>query len=101
MPRKPTLSPFAARLDALGVSPAEAAQIARLPLEDVEAMVDGGPVADVPFRWLEDDADAARRVDQLRRTSARSLRGEGATQAKVTVPYGTSDVDKVTGGVPS
>jgi hypothetical protein len=98
MSNKPT--PLAAKLDQLGIGIEECAKIARLPLAEVEAMVNGdAPVPDVPFRWLADDADAARRVDQLRRTHTTTLEGDGARQAGVTVPYGTSDIGKKTGGV--
>jgi hypothetical protein len=99
MPRKTSSSPLAARLAELNITAEEAATLARLPLADVEAMIDGSATApDVQFRWLADDTDALRRVGQLRRTHTRNLEGEGVRYAGVAgLPDGTSDIEKVTG----
>ncbi len=90
------------RLDELGITPAEVAQIVKRPIELVEAWIDTGPDTEgvVLLRFLSDDADALRRVDQLRRTHTRNLRGDGATQAGVSLPYGSGHTG-TTGGVPS
>jgi hypothetical protein len=102
---KPALSPLAAKLDQLNITVEEVAAVCRVPVEVVTNWIENGPDDEgaIRLRWLanDDDADALRRVGQLRRTHVRNMAGDGATQAGVTVPYGTSDIGKTTGGVPS
>lgn len=94
------MTPLAARLEELSISVEEAAGIARLEIEDVQAMVKGdAEVPDVPFRWLADDADAVRRVDQLRRTRVQNLESDAARAHGMPQPsYG--GFAGTTGGLP-
>lgn len=70
--RKP--SPLAARLAQLEITADEVAQIASVPVETVEDWIKDGPDAEgkVLLRFLADDADALRRVAQIRRTFHRN-----------------------------
>jgi hypothetical protein len=99
MPKQTSPTPLAARLTELHIEPRELAALVRRPVEDVQKWLADGPDAEgaILTRFLADDTDALRRVNQLRRTHTRNLSGDGATQAGVTVPYGTGDIGKVTG----
>lgn len=68
------LSPLAARLAQLEITAAEVARIASVSVETVEDWIENGPDAEgkVLTRWLADDADALRRVAQIRRTFHRN-----------------------------
>ncbi len=100
MPRKPTLTPLAARLTELGIEPRELSELVRRPLSVVEQWIAGDTEPVEPLlRWLNDPEDAARRISQLRRKRTRSLKGEGTERSGIDVPYGTSDINKVTGGL--
>lgn len=98
----PKQSALAERLEALAITVEEVAAVCRVEVEDVERWVKAealGGEAAVSLRWLADDADALRRVGQLRRTQTRSMGGDGAAHAGVSVPYGTGDIGKATGGL--
>jgi hypothetical protein len=104
MSRKPTSNPLADKLDRLGIAPKELAGVIRRPVDEVGDWYDGTakPDADalVLLRFLDDDTDALRRVEQLRRTRTQTLEGDGARYAGIAnVPYGTGDISKMTGGV--
>ncbi len=89
--KKTSQSALSQRLDELQVEPRELATIVRRPLEEVERWIaadDLGGEAAVLCRFLADADDAARRVEQLRKTYTRTLEGEGAEHAGVTPPYG-------------
>lgn len=98
MPRNSTL---ADRLAALAITPEELAAIVKRPVEEVGRWVKAetlGGEAAVLLRFLADDADALRRVNQLRRTDTTNLAGDGAAYAGVDPPpYGTNDSGRVTG----
>jgi hypothetical protein len=85
MPRKPALSPLAAKLDQLGITVEECAAVCGVPVEVVTGFIENGPDAEgaIRLRWLDDDADGQRRIDQLRRTHTRDLRGDGMTYAGI------------------
>ncbi len=104
MPRKTSPSPLAQRLAELSISVEECAAVVKRPVELVRTWIDNGPDTEgiVLLRFLDDDADALRRVEQLRRTHTTTLRGDGMEYAGIEgVPYGTQDADKVTGGRPA
>lgn len=95
---------FDERLVSLGIYSAELAQIIGRDAAAIERWREGRGHPDddelVRLRWLDDDADARRRVEALRRSFTQTLEGDGARYAGITgVPYGTADIDKVTGGV--
>lgn len=83
---------LAVRLDALGIAAAELAATVRRPVEDVEAWVAGAAEPDaeakVLLRILDDDADALRRVEQLRRAFRRTWEGDHAAQDTATETVG-------------
>jgi len=102
--RKSTSNPLADRLAELGISPAELAAIVGVRVEEVHDWIENGPPAHgrVLTRFLHADDDALRRIAQSRRTDTTTLEGDGARYAGIKgVPYGTSDIGKTTGGVPS
>jgi hypothetical protein len=95
---------FDARLASLGILSAELGQIIGRSAATVDRWREGRATPDseslVLLRPLADDTDALRRVNQLRRTHTRTLEGDGVRYAGIeNVPYGTSDIGKVTGGV--
>lgn len=102
--RKKT-SPLADRLDTLEISPEECAALCQVKIEDVAKWIEDGPDAEgkVRLRWLDIDADANRRVEQLRRTVRHDRRGAGVNYAGIAedIPYANSDPAKPTGGAPS
>ena len=93
------------RLDQLGISIEECSALVYRSPAEVEEWMQAKTLPDeaaVLLRFLSADADALRRVNHLRRTFQGDLRGAGINYAGIEgVPYGTSDVGKVTGGVPS
>jgi hypothetical protein len=84
-PRRQT--ELAAQLDALGITPTELAALVGRPVEEVEGWIAKGPdaAAKVRLRFLLNELDAIRRVEQLRRTYSQSLAGD--RHDGVTVPY--------------
>lgn len=91
MTAKRKTSPLAAKLDQLGITVDECAAVCGVPVEEVTDFIENGPDAEgaIRLRWLDDDDDALRRVEQLRRTYTRSMLGEGIEHAGVTPPpYG-------------
>jgi hypothetical protein len=82
---KPTSTSLAARLTELEISPEELAALVKRPAEDVTRWIKDGPDEDaaVLLRFLAADDDALRRVDQLRRTHTRDLRGDGMSYAGI------------------
>lgn len=94
MPRKPT-SPLAARLDQLGFTADECAAVCGVPVEAVTDWIENGPDAEgaIRLRWLDDDDDARRRVEQVRRRQTRDYRGDGMAYAGI-------DPDKVADRTP-
>ncbi len=92
------------RLDELEILPSELAALVRRPLDEVEGWLRSktalGGEASVLLRALADAEDAQRRVSQLRRTFTQNMAGDGARYAQLPdIPYGTSDRDRVTGGM--
>ena len=75
MPCKPTLSPLAAKLDQLGISVDECVAVCGVTVEVVTDWLENGTDAEgaIRLRWLDDDADALRRVNHLRRSYTRNL----------------------------
>lgn len=103
MSRKPALSPLAAKLDQLNITIEECATVCGVPLEVITGFIENGPDAEgaIRLRWLDDDADAQRRVEQARRTVITNLEGDGAKYAGIkSPPYGGGHTG-LTGGAPS
>jgi|SRR5665811_1033458 len=85
------LTPLAARLAELklNITAEECAAICRRPIAEVETWIAGdAEPAEALLRWLRDPEDAARRVDQLRRTYTRSLKSAAAKRIDADIPYG-------------
>lgn len=80
-----TSKSLADRLASLGVTVEEVASICRVPTEWVESWIADGPDAEaaVWLRWLDDDDDAQRRVEQVRGKRTESLLGREAAAAGV------------------
>lgn len=90
--RKSTSTALADKLDKLGVAPDEIASVIRRPVDEVSDWYSGDaePDADalVLLRFLDDDADALRRVEQLRHTFTRTWEGDNAAQSTATETVG-------------
>lgn len=102
--RKSTSTALADKLDQLGFTVDECAAVCGVPVEVVTDWIEGGPDAEgaIRLRWLDNDEDARRRLEQARRTVTTNLESDGAQYAGVeSPPYGTGDIGKVTGGVSS
>jgi hypothetical protein len=99
MPKQISPTPLAARLTELHIEPSELAALVRRPVEDVQTWLANGPDPEgaILTRFLADDADATRRVEQLRRKVTRKLAGEGAERAGVSPPYASGDRTAPTG----
>ncbi len=86
------MTALAARLDELGITPAELAALVGREVEEVEQWVSAktlGGEAAVLVRFLADPDDAARRVNHLRGAYQGDLRGAGVNYAGIgNVPYG-------------
>jgi hypothetical protein len=101
-PRKPPLSPLAAKLDQLGITVEEAATVCGVQVEVVTDWLENGTDAEgaIRLRWLDDADDAQRRINHLRGAYQGDLRGAGINYAGISgVPYG-SGRQGATGGRP-
>ena len=78
------------RLAELEISPAELAAIVGREVEEGEDWIENGPSAKgkIMLRFLAADADALRRVEQLRRTFIRTWAGDHAAQRTATETVG-------------